>query len=603
MTRWTRLLFIGLAAAGLAWTVDARAQGGETCATAELIPCGDVNLPTNTAGHTDDYNQATLCTGFDSAGPDVVFSIMLVAGASLNLTFDGPYDASVYLITDCNDPAGSCVAGSDTYPPGTPDNLVYTNSSDSDQTLYLIVDGFGALDFGPGVLHGTIGCTGIPVVVGACCNRSTGGCSVVSNLACAASDGIFQGEGTECSPTPCAPAESRCVLPGLTVTRDVTGDFQPQLGSPQLDVERVSMAQPYTGAGDQLDITLKVTELAADPANLPINALWTVFWENPVAGDPFPRKFVQMTSCDPMAIPSFVYGHAEPQATGGDLNLTDGPTPGSYTADGTIHFTIDPALVGNPQVGQTLGAVSGETSVFAPGANCTGLINAIDSSPTGTFRIEGNNFCRPFTVACEPSFTGDAGDGNIPLSFAVTNPSTGSRRFSASLSDANGWIVDGPISQTLNLAPGATGQVTASLHMTPDCAPSATDAIEFVATATDLPTPDQTRTCGTTASCEVLMDAVGAGGATLSFALGSNPVRGEAMLFYTLPARGRVKIELFDAAGHRVRTMADGIEEAGSHTLRLRTHETGGRALGPGVYLARITAGRDQRTLTAIVLE
>jgi hypothetical protein len=52
-----------------------------------------------------------------------------------------------------------------------------------------------------------------------------------------------------------------------------------------------------------------------------------------------------------------------------------------------------------------------------------------------------------------------------------------------------------------------------------------------------------------------------------------------------------------------VRTLSRGIEEAGSHSLSFRTREAGGRALGAGVYLLRITAGSEQRTVRAVVFE
>src|SRR3989449_8646312 len=553
--------------------------GGETCANATVIPCGDVNVATNTASHVDDYDQGGACTGFASEGPDVVFKFVLASGATADLTFDAPYDASVYLITDCNDPSGSCVSGSDTFPPGVPDHLLYTNATEADQTVFLIIDGFSSTAFGPGALHGTIGCAGPPSVVAACCNRSTGACSIISNIACAAADGIFQGEGTVCSPTPCPPAESRCVLPGLTVSHDASGDEDTNLGSPQQDVQRVSMAEPYAGGSEELDITIKVPMLAADPTMLPLNSLWTVFFE--VLGETFPRKFVQMTSCDPQEIPSFVYGHAEPQATGGDLNLTDGPVPGSYTPDGTIHFALDPSLVG-VSPGTTLTAVSGQTFLFAPGGACTGLINTIDTSPEGTYDVKGNDFCKPFTVACPPDFAGSSNDGNLPLSFTVDNPSTTPRRFNATLTDANGWLVSGGGTTLLDVAAGASGIVSASIHITSDCSPSATDPIQLVVNASDLPSPNNRQECTTTATCEPVVNAVGEGVRSFSFALGPNPVRGQGTLTYSLPEHSRVSIEVFGVGGQRLRTLVNRIEGPGAHSVPFHVHD-----LGAGIYMVR----------------
>ena len=88
---------------------------------------------------------------------------------------------------------------------------------------------------------------------------------------------------------------------------------------------------------------MKVAGLGPTAGELPINTLWTVLWNNPVAGDPFPTKFVQMNTCDPTASPSFSYGHVE-----GNLQTADGDATGSWNPDGTIEIRIDPALVGNP---------------------------------------------------------------------------------------------------------------------------------------------------------------------------------------------------------------------------------------------------------------
>jgi hypothetical protein len=594
-TLWIAVLATAMAAS------QARAQGGgENCALATVLLCGDVNQATNTIGHINDYDQASACTGFDSAGPDVVFRIDLASGATVDLTFDGPYDASVYLIRNCADPAGTCVSGSDTFPPGLPDAIFYTNPTAGVETLYLIIDGFSDIDFGPGVLTGTISCAGPPPVIGACCDRTTGGCNTTSNLACAATDGIFQGAGTVCSPTPCPPAESRCVVPGLSVTHDILGDYDPQLGSRQLDVERVQIAEPYASGLRQLVISLKVDSLATAPTGLPLNSLWTVYFS--VAGDVWSRRFVQMTSCDPAELPGFAFGHTEPSPTGGDLNVSDvGVVSGTWSGDGTIRITIDPALVGNPLPGTNLTAVHGETTVFAPGAACTGFISTIDDSPQGTYAVKGNDYCTPFTVACPAPFGGSANDGVITKVFTITNPSTGQRRFQATVTDANGWLVGGTLNTSVDLLAGQTGNVEAYFEMPSDCAPSPTDAIQFVAKASDLPAPNNQKTCSTTANCT---QSVGVGDEvrSLSFSLSSNPVRGEGMLRYALPDRRAVRIEVFGVNGQRVRTLVNRVDGPGSYSVPFRVHDSGSN-LGAGVYLVRITAGSERRSLRVVALD
>jgi len=75
-----------------------------------------------------------------------------------------------------------------------------------------------------------------------------------------------------------------------------------------------------------------------------------------------------------------------------------------------------------------------------------------------------------------------------------------------------------------------------------------------------------------------------AGGGAAFYPSVPNPFRDEATLSFRLPKDGDVRIELYDLAGHRVRTLADGHWAAGTHQVVLS-----GRKLAPGVYLSRMT--------------
>lgn len=87
----------------------------DTCDEA-ITFCGDVNIFCNdtTTGATNDYDPGYGgCTGYGAEGPDVVYRIVLLPGGSLYASMDGAFDASLYLVTDCDDVPGSCVVGSD----------------------------------------------------------------------------------------------------------------------------------------------------------------------------------------------------------------------------------------------------------------------------------------------------------------------------------------------------------------------------------------------------------------------------------------------------------------------------------------------------------
>ncbi|TMQ47135.1 MAG: T9SS type A sorting domain-containing protein [Candidatus Eisenbacteria bacterium] len=87
-----------------------------------------------------------------------------------------------------------------------------------------------------------------------------------------------------------------------------------------------------------------------------------------------------------------------------------------------------------------------------------------------------------------------------------------------------------------------------------------------------------------------------------SFALaGSNPVVGSAgSLRYTLPAATHVRIDVYSVSGQRVKTLVDRAETAGAHSVDFAAR---GAALGPGVYMVRISAGNDQKLLRVVTLE
>ena len=90
-----------------------------------------------------------------------------------------------------------------------------------------------------------------------------------------------------------------------------------------------------------------------------------------------------------------------------------------------------------------------------------------------------------------------------------------------------------------------------------------------------------------------------------AFALRQNkphPFSTSTTIRFELPARATVSLELFDAAGRLVRTLADGQFPAGFHDVDWDHRDEGGRPLRAGVYLYRIRAGTfgDQKKLVLL---
>jgi len=114
----------------------------DLCDGAIPIGNGAFSIDGDTSAAANDYDPGSGgCTGFQAAGNDVVFTFGLEAGESFEVTMttDG-FDDSIYLVTDCGDPAGSCVAGADSYPDGS----TFSYTAPVDQQLFLIVDGYGS---------------------------------------------------------------------------------------------------------------------------------------------------------------------------------------------------------------------------------------------------------------------------------------------------------------------------------------------------------------------------------------------------------------------------------------------------------------------------
>ena len=82
--------------------------------------------------------------------------------------------------------------------------------------------------------------------------------------------------------------------------------------------------------------------------------------------------------------------------------------------------------------------------------------------------------------------------------------------------------------------------------------------------------------------------APAAAGARPRLAVSPNPAAGPAQLAWTLPAAGRVTLEVLDVTGRRVAALFEGEAVAGPHALRWDGRGSDGRAVPPGVYLARL---------------
>ena len=70
-----------------------------------------------------------------------------------------------------------------------------------------------------------------------------------------------------------------------------------------------------------------------------------------------------------------------------------------------------------------------------------------------------------------------------------------------------------------------------------------------------------------------------------------NPFQRTTTLSFDLAQAGRVELSLFSVDGRRVRTLVDGVREAGQYQLAWDGRDGAGNAAAPGIYYVRFVSG------------
>ena len=79
------------------------------------------------------------------------------------------------------------------------------------------------------------------------------------------------------------------------------------------------------------------------------------------------------------------------------------------------------------------------------------------------------------------------------------------------------------------------------------------------------------------------------------------PAAGSLRLRFTAPTRGRVHLALYDLLGRRVRTLIDGVVEAGDLTSVWDGVDEGGRTMPSGVYFAKLVTPAASRSIRFVL--
>ncbi len=122
----------------------------DDCAGGIAVPCGVNQYSGSTELAVNDYTPSDSlsgdgCTGYYAQGGDVVYVLNLTGTETVDISYANAADASLYIVTDCNDPQGTCVAGADNTFTGQAEVI---NGFSGTGTFYIILDTFSG--FTPG---------------------------------------------------------------------------------------------------------------------------------------------------------------------------------------------------------------------------------------------------------------------------------------------------------------------------------------------------------------------------------------------------------------------------------------------------------------------
>jgi hypothetical protein len=174
---------------------------------------------------------------------------------------------------------------------------------------------------------------------------------------------------------------------------------------PQLLIDYIAVAEPPSMPG-YFAFTMKVGNLSS----LPPNSRWRIAWDySPRTAPDTEMFYAGMTTHAPGTPPTFEYGTLADAGVPAVLLLSETPinpaAQGTYSPKGLITIYVPKAAVGNPRVGDLLGAIGGKTITGdTPATNTlersTTFVdhtfvkgNSDNSYPAATYMVMGNNLC------------------------------------------------------------------------------------------------------------------------------------------------------------------------------------------------------------------
>lgn len=201
---------------------------------------------------------------------------------------------------------------------------------------------------------------------------------------------------------------------GIVEVTDPAGDQKGAPANDDLDIQSVSMAEPYF-----LDNSNKlVFKLKLSNPVLQSNRQWRVLWNYPVkspdiADSLFTGTYYVGMNTDAAGAKTFQYGtvttvEAVPANTSTPNKIGDADVSSGYDAvNGIISIVIDNSKIGSPKIDDIIGklvgrsfAGNGDTTVLSTLAiDATGIAGSIDPYTAATYKLSGNALCIINTAA------------------------------------------------------------------------------------------------------------------------------------------------------------------------------------------------------------
>jgi ribosomal protein L24E len=82
-----------------------------------------------------------------------------------------------------------------------------------------------------------------------------------------------------------------------------------------------------------------------------------------------------------------------------------------------------------------------------------------------------------------------------------------------------------------------------------------------------------------------------------------NPVKGRATFSYQLPSRTRATLTLYNIMGQKVKTLASGMQEAGTHQVSWNCDDNSGRRVATGIYFYNLRTDNGSLTRKLVVVK